>query len=322
LTATATHDTKRGEDARARILAISELASDWDAAVRDWASRNAAHVQHTNGKRLPSRAHEYMIYQALIGAWPGAANGDFVRRMQAYALKAAREGKQNTSWTDPNETYESALNAFVERLLDSQLSAGFLSAFDKFAQRTALLGALTSLSQLALKAMLPGVPDFYQGTELWDLSLVDPDNRRPVDFSRRTEFLNAREADWAELASDWRSGRIKFQLTRKLLQLRAEWPAVFQQGNYQPLAVTGPHREHVIAFSRGRRNQQLIVAVGRHFAALTGGGGHWPQAWDARLDLPSGSYEPVLSPLSDSCSGSIALSDLFSPIPVAILVSS
>src|SRR5262249_16361425 len=176
LTATATHDTKRGEDARARIVALSEIATDWDAAIKDWHSRNTAHVRYSDGRRLPTKAHEYMIYQTLIGVWPGSIRDDLVSRVQAYALKAAREGKQQTSWNGPNETYEAALTCFVARLLDPQISAGFLGSFEKFARRTALLGALNSLSQLALKATLPGVPDFYQGTELWDLSLVDPDN--------------------------------------------------------------------------------------------------------------------------------------------------
>src|SRR4029079_3151965 len=183
LTATATHDTKRGEDARARILALSEIAPDWDAAISDWHSRNAAHVQHAGRRRLPTKTHEYMIYQTLVGAWPGQITDSLMTRLQAYALKAAREGKEQTSWTNPNEAYETALAGFIAQLLDPKVSAGFLGSFEKFARRPALLGALNSLSQLVLKATLPGVPDFYQGTELWDLSLVDPDNRRPVDFS-------------------------------------------------------------------------------------------------------------------------------------------
>ena len=320
LTATATHDTKRGEDARARILALSEIASDWDAAIKDWHSRNAAHVQHSGGRRSPTKTHEYMIYQNLIGVWPGQISDDLVSRVQAYALKAAREGKQETSWTDPNEAYETALAGFVARLLDPQVSAGFLHSFELFARRAALLGALNSLSQLVLKATLPGAPDFYQGTELWDLSLVDPDNRRPVDFSRRRELLNARESDWTDLAAAWPNGQIKFELTHRLLKLRREWPDLFQAGNYQPLAAAGPQGRHVIAFSREWKSRQAVVAVGRHFGSITNGGRDWPKAWDARLDLPTGSYQQALSPLSGLCTGVVAASHLFARLPVNVLL--
>jgi (1->4)-alpha-D-glucan 1-alpha-D-glucosylmutase len=320
LTATATHDTKRGEDARARILALSEIAADWDAAIKDWHSRNATQAQDSEGRRLPTKTHEYMIYQTLIGVWPGSISDDLVSRVQAYALKMAREGKQETSWTDPNEAYETALADFVARLLDPQISAGFLDSFTKFARRAALLGALNSLSQLTLKATLPGVPDFYQGTELWDLSLVDPDNRRPVDFSKRCKLLKAHKADWSELTSAWPNGQIKFELTRRLLKLRREWLDLFQRGDYQPLEVAGPHRGHVIAFSRQWETGQAVVAVGRHFGRVTNGGRDWPKAWDARLDLPPGKYDQVLSPLGDVCTGSVAASHLFASLPVNVLL--
>ncbi len=219
LTATATHDTKRGEDARGRILALSELAEDWDAGVKDWHSRNAALVRHTDGKRLPTKAHEYMLYQALVGAWPGKVDGVFVKRMQDYALKAAREGKEQTSWTDPDAAYEAALRDFVAGLLDAKISTGFLASFGNFAARAALLGALNSLSQLALKVTLPGVPDFYQGTELLDLSLVDPDNRRKVDYAARRDLLCLERLSWSALTVGWHSGAVKLILAREL------WPS-------------------------------------------------------------------------------------------------
>ncbi len=320
VTATATHDTKRGEDARARILALSEIAADWDVAITDWHSRNAAHVQHSGGRRLPTKSHEYMIYQTLVGVWPGQITEDLVSRVQAYALKAAREGKQETSWTDPNESYETALAGFIARTMDPQVSAGFLRSFEKFAQRVALLGALNSLSQLAIKATLPGVPDFYQGTELWDLSLVDPDNRRPVDFSRRGELLQARESEWTDLASAWSDGRIKFELTRRLLKLRRELPDLFEAGDYQPLEAAGPHGGHVIAFSRGQKSRQAVVAVGRHFGPVTNGGRDWPRAWEATLNLPTGIYEQVLGLPGDVWTGTVAVSHLFACLPVNILL--
>src|SRR6185503_4374211 len=256
LTATATHDTKRGEDARARNLALSELAADWDAAVIDWASRNAHLADHIGGKRRPTKAHEYMLYQALIGAWEGDADTAFADRMEAYALKAAREGKQETSWTNPNADYEAALKRFLRGLLDPAASPGFLASFAAFAERTALLGALNSLSQLALKTMLPGVPDFYQGTERWDFSLVDPDNRRRVDFAARAAMTETATLPFAELARDWRDGRIKQALTQRLLKLRQAHDDIFRRGSYSPVDVVGDHAGHVIAFARAIQDRQ------------------------------------------------------------------
>ncbi len=192
LTATATHDTKRGEDARARLLCLSELSADWEAAVTAWRGMNAPLINSSASSRTPSAAHEYMLYQALLGAWtpaasaPGEPDRKLIERLQAFAIKAAREGKEQTSWLDPDERYEAGLGQFLHDLLDRDRSSPFIDSFGAFAQRVALMGALNSLTQVTLKATMPGVPDFYQGTEFWDLSLVDPDNRRPVDFAART----------------------------------------------------------------------------------------------------------------------------------------
>ena len=321
LTATATHDTKRGEDARTRILALSELAADWDAAVIDWASRNAHLADHIGGKRRPTKAHEYMLYQALIGAWEGDADTAFADRMEAYALKAAREGKQETSWTNPNADYEAALKRFLRGLLDPAASPGFLASFAAFAERTALLGALNSLSQLALKAMLPGVPDFYQGTERWDFSLVDPDNRRPVDFAAREAMAASAPPSLAELVHAWRDGRIKQALTRRLLKLRQAHDDVFSHGGYRPIDVAGDHADHVIAFARTSPQGEVAVAIGRHFAALTGGGTHWPSGWRATLELPDGArYIDVLTGRDGTFSERAELSILFSEIPICALL--
>jgi len=319
LTATATHDTKRGEDARARILAIAELAEDWDAAVKDWHSRNAALVQHRNGRRLPSRSHEYMVYQALVGAWPGKTDAELVGRTQNYAVKAAREGKAETNWTDPNEAYEAALRAFVAGLLDPAISAGFLASFETFAARTTLLGALNSLSQLALKSLLPGVPDFYQGTELWDLSLVDPDNRQPVDFSARQSFLTEGRLPWDTLASRWQDGRIKLAVTHALLALRQGLPDLFRHGTYEPIEAAGPHAGHVVAFARAWKKQRLVVVVGRHFAPLTDGGRLWPSGWEATLPLPFGKYRDVFDPAAAGHRNEVSVATLFATLPVSAM---
>ncbi len=277
LTATATHDTKRGEDARARILALSEIPEDWAAAVRHWRELN----KPLRDGPAPTSAHEYMLYQALIGAWESNPDKQFTERMKAYALKAAREGKQQTSWTNPDEAYEKALMAFVDALLDPGRSASFLQSFGELGERTTLLGALNSLSQVTLKALLPGVPDFYEGTELWDFSLVDPDNRRPVDFASRQNALGRDPV----LSSKWQNGELKFDLTRRLLEIRRRYGELFTEGAYEPLTVTGPDAAHVIGFARHSKQQRVIALVGRHFAKLTEGGRHWLDHIDARVEL-------------------------------------
>lgn len=328
MTATATHDTKRGEDARARVLTISELAGEWLEAVRYWHALNDRLVARLHGARAPSRLHETMLYQTLVGAWPldGREPG-FADRVQAYAVKAAREGKVETSWTNPNEAYEKALTAFVGAILDPGQSAEFIDSFEQFTRRATLLGALNSLVQLALKATIPGVPDFYQGTELWDLSLVDPDNRRPVDFSLRAAALGAlaQSPDWSALASSWRDGRIKLALTHRLLAWRCERRLLFERGDYRPLAVSGRDRDHVIAFARTRRRDAAIIVAGRHFAPLTERGRRWPGAtdWDATLHL-----DGFANPRDRLHSGRgiaghrIEIANLFERLPVALLDAS
>jgi (1->4)-alpha-D-glucan 1-alpha-D-glucosylmutase len=295
LTATATHDTKRGEDARMRILALAEIADEWDAAVADWRKLNAPLVSAEGKSRSPTANHEYMLYQTLIGAWPFEPIDDgFTERIQAYALKAAREGKRSTSWTDPQESYEKRLLKFVGNALNRERSAAFIESIGSFAQRTSLLGALNSLSQLTLKLTLPGVPDFYQGTELWDLSLVDPDNRRPVDYERRQTL--ARDAlDWPSLTESWQDGRIKMDLMRRLLQLRHEFASVFRDGDYSPLHFEGTDADRVVGFSRTHKWQRVLVMVGRHFSTATDGGRHWPHGFDVRIkDENLAGYRDVL----------------------------
>ncbi len=295
MTATATHDTKRGEDARARIMALAELSGEWTSAVGRWKVLNAPHLAIDGEMRAPSASFEYMLYQALLGAWPvDGPDATFAERMQAYALKAAREGKQETSWLNPNEAYEAGLRTFIEKILDPAASAEFLDSIGTFARRVALLGALNSLSQITLKATMPGVPDFYQGTEFWDLSLVDPDNRRPVDFAARAAALSASEnPDWNDLAQHWPDGHIKLAWTRQLLKLRTELADLFADGDYQPLEVSGPHRDHVIAFARRRGRDAVIVAVAKSFAAFAQGGRSWPGAevFDGAIDLSDYSIE-------------------------------
>jgi (1->4)-alpha-D-glucan 1-alpha-D-glucosylmutase len=318
MTATATHDTKRGEDARARLAALTEIAGEWTSTAAKWKVLNAPHLVINGNIRAPSVTAEYMLYQTLLGAWPLDGHDEtFVERMQAYALKAAREGKQETSWLNPNAAYEAGLNTFIARILDRSISAEFLDSLAVLARRVALLGALNSLSQLTLKATLPGVPDFYQGTEFWDLSMVDPDNRRPVNFAERSAALTSlRAPDWESLAQNWADGRLKLAWTAHLLKLRTELEGVFTHGDYRPLAVEGPHRDHVIAFARRRGRDAAVIAVARHFAPFSQGGRVWPSAtqFDATINLHGFSVEGV----SDT-DNALPLSALFRQMPAAVM---
>jgi (1->4)-alpha-D-glucan 1-alpha-D-glucosylmutase len=327
LTATATHDTKRGEDARARLFALTELANEWKAVVLEWQAWNAPLADSSRSQRIPSLAHEYMIYQSLVGAWPlGGFDASFVERMRAYAIKAAREGKQQTSWVAPDEVYEAGLAGFIERLLDERRSA-FIDSFDAFVRRAALIGALNSLTQITLKTTMPGVPDFYQGTELWDLSLVDPDNRRPVDFAARIDGLASicEQQDWRALAAHWNDGRIKLTLVRRLLALRRELPDVFAKGSYLPLDIDGPHREEIIAFARIHHRNAVIVVTARGFGRATRGGRAWPSgpSWDATVSIDAFSEAAhalaVGKGAKEARGPRLAVAELFEHLPLAVL---
>ncbi|MGZ8389243.1 MAG: malto-oligosyltrehalose synthase [Rhodoplanes sp.] len=324
MTATATHDTKRGEDARARILALAELAEDWSTAVLNWQTLNEPLVSRSHG-RTPTPEHEYMLYQALIGAWPaGGPDPGFIERMQTYAVKALREGKQESSWHNPNEAYETATTTFIARLLDRESSATFVQQFEEFTRRTSLIGALNSLAQLTLKATIPGVPDFYQGTEFWDFSLVDPDNRRPVDFDTRRSALEtlSPSPDWSELAAQFPNGLVKLALTHRLLALRSKMRELFTSGNYEPIEVEGAQARHIIAFARTLRRDAVIVAVGRHFAPLTEGGRRWPQPSDLDAVLKLDGYaisENHLGPGANSLRGPVHVSAVFGALPIALM---
>jgi (1->4)-alpha-D-glucan 1-alpha-D-glucosylmutase len=238
--------------------------------------------------------------------------------MQAYALKAAREGKEETSWLNPDAGYEAGLNTFLARILDPSISFEFLNALETLARRVSLLGALNSLSQLTLKATMPGVPDFYQGTEFWDYSLVDPDNRRPVDFAERARVLTALETpDWGGLVQDWPNGQLKLAWTRHLLKLRGGLSDVFTNGDYQRLAVSGPHRDHVIAFARRRGGDAAIVVATRWFAPFSDSGRAWPRSegYDAELDVNGYSIEGF----ADADASKLRLSDVLRQLPTTVL---
>jgi (1->4)-alpha-D-glucan 1-alpha-D-glucosylmutase len=313
MTATATHDTKRGEDARTRIMALAEIPGEWSAAVARWKVLNTPHLMLDGELRAPSATFEYMLYQALLGAWQ-PDDPSFVARMQAFALKAAREGKQETSWLNPHAAYEAGLKNFIERILDRAGSAEFLDSLEALAQRVSLLGALNSLSQITLKATMPGVPDFYQGTEFWDFSFVDPDNRRPVDFAARASVLKTlQKPDWEGLVRDWPSGHLKLAWTRQLVRLRSDLADVFTDGDYQPLQVNGPHRDHVIAFARQRGSDAAVVAVAKSFAVFTDAGRTWPRGEAFQCTLNVGGYK------IDDVENELPLPALFRHLPAAVV---
>jgi (1->4)-alpha-D-glucan 1-alpha-D-glucosylmutase len=238
--------------------------------------------------------------------------------MKAYAIKAAREAKLETSWLNPNARYESALERFIESILDTSQSPDFLDSIRPFVRRTSLLGALNSLAQITLKTMMPGVPDFYQGTEFWDYSLVDPDNRRPVDFAVRQSALIATEnPDWNNLIESWPDGRIKLAWTQVLLKMRHTLPDVFTHGEYEPIAVSGPDKGHIIAFTRHYQSDAVIVVVGRHLAKFTEQGRVWPcKPIDAMLDLSGYANDFAAAEMSNAM---VPCGTLLTNFPAAVL---
>lgn len=266
LLATSTHDTKRSEDVRARINVLSEMPRPWRTAVNRWNRMNRAKRTKVDGTLAPSRNDEYLFYQNLLGMWPtegeldDAARTDVIERMQAYMEKATHESKQQTSWINPNPEYDQAVRDFVAATLTPADGNRFLPEFLALHKRVVKLGLYTALSQVVLKLMSPGVPDIFQGQELWDFSLVDPDNRRPVDYSRRTDLLrrlktelpkdSAARADFVgTLAKQPEDDRLKLFVTWKLIELRREFDSLFGRGRYAPLSASGRAAQHIAAFA-------------------------------------------------------------------------
>jgi len=280
--ATSTHDSKRSEDVRARIDVLSETSGLWRLRIRDWRRFNRTHRSMVNGKPAPSPNDEYLLYQTLVGTWPSESlNGEndrriFGERIESYMLKALREAKQNTSWINRNTDYENAVSSFVKALLSPREQNRFLNDFIPFQRRIARIGLWNSLSQTLLKLTCPGVPDIYQGNDLWDFSLVDPDNRRPVDYSLRQQlFASLRElgsepdrVSVAKLLETPEDGRIKLYLIWKTLCLRKDHPDLFQHGEYVPLEIQGSKANHAVAFLRRFRDTSILVVAPRLVASL------------------------------------------------------
>jgi (1->4)-alpha-D-glucan 1-alpha-D-glucosylmutase len=301
--ASSTHDNKRSEDVRARIGALSEMPSEWNRALSRWNKLNRSKRRKLGVERAPSRNDEYLLYQTLLGVWPFAAPdaaglARLSERVEAYMLKAGREAKVHSSWINPNLEYEEAMRDFVHALLSPDAGNLFLRDFLPLQERVARVGAFNSLSQVLLKLTAPGVPDIYQGNELWDFSLVDPDNRRPVDYDARyaalREIKQAHAAQGAAyvqaLLDGFQDGRIKLFLYWKVLTLRRACEQLFREGDYLPLKVLGDHAERVCAFARHFGDETLLVIVPRLLDGLMGEAGRLPigpATWgDTWIELP------------------------------------
>jgi len=285
LSATSTHDTKRSEDVRARINVLSELPGGWRSALTRWSRLNGRKKVMLEGRAVPDRNEEYLLYQTLLGVWPFGSElpgPELTDRVVAFMLKALKEAKVNTSWINANTAYETAVEQFVRAILDADQPNPFLDDFYPWRERVAHFGILNALAQTLLKLTAPGVPDIYQGNELWDLSLVDPDNRRPVDYDARRCLLAELRSTIArgdlgalvqELLEQREDGRIKLYVTHRLLAFRQQHPEIFAHGSYVPLRSVGAKRlkAHVCAFARATDGQQLIVVAPVLTATLTKG---------------------------------------------------
>lgn len=272
LLATSTHDTKRSEDVRARMVAISEVPQLWRSTLQRWRVINRRAKRILDDAAAPDANEEYLFYQTLLGTWPMDAAGkpetavgsEYIERIQAYMAKALKEAKVNTSWIQPNEQWDAAMHEFVARVLDPSPKNKFLPSFLPLAEEIVRLGAINSLAQLVLKLTVPGVPDIYQGNEIWDFSLVDPDNRRPVDYTLRRKLLESlTSAPTEELLQNWPDGRIKLFLTQRLLRFRRDHATLFQQGRYLPLTAAGTFADCCVGFVREFEGEWLAVVVPR-----------------------------------------------------------
>lgn len=345
---TSSHDTKRSEDVRMRINVLTEMPNEWRGYVLRWRQMNRRKKTRAEQQTIPSRNDEYFLYQTLIGVWPlepltTETLSGLRERIEAYMIKAVREAKVYTSWININPDYEDAIKKFVNGLLVAVEKNPFLQSFLPFQRMVAHYGMLNSLVQTTLKLTVPGMPDFYQGTEIWDFSLVDPDNRRPVNFELRKNLLGDIQMtqdlpkdkliDWLESTlTTMADGKIKLYLTWRLLKLRSELALIFQFGSYTPLIVSGNKAEHVIAFMREYQGQCMVVITGRLFYSLMPSAQGRPLAagdWqDTSVIVPCANIESrftncftkeKISPKALDLSHTIPLSVVLNRLPCAVL---
>jgi (1->4)-alpha-D-glucan 1-alpha-D-glucosylmutase len=343
LIATATHDAKRGEDARARLNVISEMTDDWRRGVSEWMRINGGNRTDLGAGRAPDRNDEYLFYQALAGAWPAEpgdapvparASDDLVARISAYMQKAVREAKVHTSWIDEDQAYGEALRRFVERTLSGRTAPRFLASFIPIQRRLARVGMVNALAQLVLKLASPGVSDVYQGSELWNFDLVDPDNRRLVDYDSRRRLMSEldpvvgrieagvpAEHEVAPLLSTWHDGRIKLLVTMCGLRFRRRNPALMLSGRYVPLTADGEAADHLVAFARTDHARTLLCIVPRLVAQLSSWG-------STRIALPEDfvgtGFRHLFTGAAVGVGGAsgrswIEVSEVFQTLPVALL---
>jgi (1->4)-alpha-D-glucan 1-alpha-D-glucosylmutase len=342
LLTTATHDHKRGEDVRARLATLSEIPLEWSEAVGRWVGRNAALKRRVAGAAAPDAADEVMLYQTLVGAWPPDLGPDDREGLAAYRArvwgwfeKAVREAKRHSEWAAPDAEYEAACHDFLAACLDPDHPGGMARELWRFAERIAPAGVVNSLAQVLLRLTVPGVPDLYQGTEFWDLSLVDPDNRREVDWAARAAALETGAAP-TDLRAAWRDGRIKQSVIACALAVRARAPGLFARGTYQPLRIEGPKAAHVLAFARIHNGRAVMLAVPclptrlvRSDADLGGFPNIPAAAWDgtsavlprqlqgrALVNVLNGAGQPVAAM---GAAGRLRCADLFAMLPIALL---
>ncbi|MDQ3906760.1 MAG: malto-oligosyltrehalose synthase, partial [Acidobacteriota bacterium] len=346
LNATSTHDTKRGEDVRARINVLSEIPNEWRRALARWRETNRSKKIEVDGAEAPDANEEYLLYQTLVGMWPfrpldDEARAEYVSRIQEYMNKALKEAKVNTSWISPNEEYDAAVRGFVGAILDPSNDNAFLADFAEFQKMTARAGLFNSLSQTLLKVASPGVPDTYQGAEVWNFSLVDPDNRRPVDYDALRPMLaslrDARgSADPASLADSLmrepEDPRLKLYVTQRALNFRRAHAELFASCGYAPLGARGPRADNVVAFARRSGDDECIAVAARFFTRLTDGRPErlplGAEVWgDTALPVEPGEgaarYRDVftgaeVSP-QGSCGNVLPLAEVFAHLPVALL---
>jgi (1->4)-alpha-D-glucan 1-alpha-D-glucosylmutase len=348
MSSTSTHDTKRSEDVRARLNVLSEIPQQWHDSLWHWHRLNQGHKAEVDGQLVPNRQEEYLLYQTLLGAYPledptPDDGADFRSRVQAYMRKALREAKVHTSWINQNEAYEAAVDRFVEAVLDDTSSGQFLEAFRALFKTVAHFGLWNALAQTLLKLTVPGVPDVYQGCELWDFSLVDPDNRRPVDFARRQQYLaelqqRCREAPSRrlelaqELVQQRLDGRLKLYVIWQSLHWRRAHASLFFAGDYIPLEASGARHEHVFAFGRLHERQVAVVLVPRLLTRLLSGHLEVPcgaQIWgDTRIVIPERLSSPAyrhlftgetITPVRQDGFTELNLADVSANFPVAVL---
>jgi malto-oligosyltrehalose synthase/4-alpha-glucanotransferase len=334
LNTTSTHDTKRGEDVRARLNIISEFAEEWEENIRHWRNINQSFRRKVNNRTAPSPEEEYFIYQTLTGIFPFDENTDkiFIQRITEYLQKALREAKVNSAWNAPNTEWEEAVSLFIQRILNPEHD--FLNSFLPFFRKTAHYGIFNSLSQLTLKCTCPGIPDIYRGTEMWDLTLVDPDNRRPVNFPELHRTLKNLKEHYSlspaklfpSLLNNRQNGHIKLWLTHRLLRYRKENQALFTSGEYLSLKVKGIHKHKILAFARHHKEKWHLTILPFYFSSLSESNQLiCPNEIDwknTRIVMPEKSPSDWINVFTGrpySTSRDISVSEIFEMAPVGIL---